>query len=122
MTQGHHNTFSIRDENPPAEDEQTKPTWVHHTERSSMAVVQIPPGGGLAPHYHQEHDELMIMVEGQCRFRLGDGELMASAGEVVAAPAGTVHAPVFSKDGCLMLAVFAPWFDTDNPDRIFVED
>lgn len=61
------------------------------------------------------------MVEGRCRFRLGDEELMASAGEVVAAPAGTVHAPILSEEGCLMLAVFAPWFDTDNPDRIFVD-
>lgn len=114
--------FTIRAANPPDEGERLKATWVYHTERASMAVVEIPPGGGLAPHYHQTHDELMIMVEGECRYRLGDGELVASAGEVVTAPAGTVHAPVSSEDGCLLLAVFAPWFDPDNPDRIFVDD
>lgn len=96
-------------------------TWVRHTERSSTGVVDISPGGGLAPHTHEAHDEVMTILDGSVEMRLGDETFTAVAGDVIAVPAGTIHAPIHSADGCLMISVFAPWFDPENPDRVFVD-
>ncbi|HEX6947502.1 MAG TPA: cupin domain-containing protein [Acidimicrobiia bacterium] len=95
-------------------------TWVRHTERSSTGVVDISPGGGLKPHIHETHDEIVTILEGSVEFRLGDDTFDATAGDVIPVPAGTVHAPVHSAEGCLMISVFAPWFDPENPDRVFI--
>lgn len=96
-------------------------TWVRHTERSSTGVVDIAAGGGLAPHIHETHDEVMTILEGAVEMRVGDDTFTAVAGDVISVPAGTVHAPVHSEGGCLMISVFAPWFDAENPDRVFID-
>lgn len=95
-------------------------TWVRHTGRSSTGVVDIAPGGGMNPHVHETHDEVMTILDGSVELRLGEDTFVAVAGDVISVPAGTVHAPVHSPEGCLMISVFAPWFDPDNPDRIIV--
>src|SRR5690606_25963885 len=105
----------------PAPDAGLLLTWVQHTERSSTGIVDIKPGGGLAPHIHETHDEIITVLEGSVEFRFGDGTFLAGPGDVMAVPAGTVHGPVHSPDGCLMVSVFCPWFDPENPDRVFVE-
>jgi quercetin dioxygenase-like cupin family protein len=96
-------------------------TWVRHTERSSTGVVDIAPGGGLAPHIHEHHDEVVTILDGEVEFRFGDDTRLVTAGDVISVPAGTIHAPVHSPSGCLMVSVFAPCFDPDDPDRVFVE-
>ena len=96
-------------------------TWVRHTERSSTGVVDIAPGGGLKPHVHESHDEVMTILEGTVEMRVGDETFTAVAGDVISVSAGTIHAPVHSEEGCLMISVFAPWFDPENPDRVFVD-
>ncbi len=96
-------------------------TWVRHTERSSTGVVDIAPGGGLTPHIHEIHDEVMTVLEGTVEMLVGDETFTAVAGDVISVQAGTVHAPVQSESGCLMISVFAPWFDPENPDRVYVD-
>lgn len=107
--------------NNPAESNGLLLTWIRHTERSSTGVVDIAPGGGLAPHIHEHHDEVVTILHGEVEFRFGEDTLLVTAGDVISVPAGTTHAPVHSPSGCLMVSVFAPWFDPDEPDRVFVE-
>ena len=51
----------------------------------------VPPGGGPPPHIHRHEDETFYVVEGRCRFLLGDRTIHATAGDFVNVPRGTVH-------------------------------
>jgi quercetin dioxygenase-like cupin family protein len=112
---------SVRVENPIEAGKEMGGTWVHHSPRSSTVVAYWIPGGGMKPHYHESHDEVMTVVEGQVDFRLGDEVRSMAPGDVVSVPARVIHAPIHTEGGCLVVSVFAPWFDPDNPDRVFIE-
>ena len=105
----------------PAPDGGLLLTWIRHTERSSTGVVDIAPGGGLKPHIHETHDEIVTVLEGSVDFRVGDTVFEATAGDVIPVAAGTVHAPIHSSGGCPLTPVFTPWFDPNAPDRVFVD-
>jgi quercetin dioxygenase-like cupin family protein len=51
----------------------------------------VPPGGGPPPHIHRHEDETFYMLEGECSFRLGQESVLASRGDFVNVPRGTVH-------------------------------
>jgi quercetin dioxygenase-like cupin family protein len=108
-------------DSPVPEGEPFRLVFVQHTERSSTAVARVRPGGGIKPHIHREHDEIITLLEGEAEFRIGDETRTVRAGETVSVPAGIVHAPFRSAGGCLFVTVFAPAFDPDAPDRHFVD-
>jgi uncharacterized cupin superfamily protein len=68
-------------------------------ESESFVLVEWgDPGGApdppryIAPlHVHHGDDEGWYVLEGALRFRLGDDELQARAGEAVLAPRGVAH-------------------------------
>lgn len=57
----------------------------------------VPAGGGPPPHLHENEDETLYILEGQCRVQIGGEQLVASAGDFVFLPRGRVHA--FRNDG-----------------------
>jgi quercetin dioxygenase-like cupin family protein len=116
------NAFQVRDANPPGEGKPTGGAWIHHTDRCSVVVAYFPPEGGMRPHLHETHDEIITLVEGRVEFRVGDQVRMLGPGDVVTVPAKTVHAPLHTPGGCTIVSVFAPEFDPDDPDRVFVDD
>jgi quercetin dioxygenase-like cupin family protein len=95
---------------------------VHHTDESSTAIARIMPGGGLRPHFHAEHDEVIVYLEGEADFRLGDEVTTVRAGDVVSIPAGVVHSTIRARTPVLIAATFAPGFDLVNEDRTYVDD
>jgi quercetin dioxygenase-like cupin family protein len=62
--------------------------------RGESLVVDnwLEPGGALPPHYHPLQEERWSVLDGEVRFRHGDGERVIGpdAGEIVVAP-GEVH-------------------------------
>jgi quercetin dioxygenase-like cupin family protein len=112
----------VRRDNPIEEGEDAGGSWVHQSPLTSMVVAYWRPGGGMKPHYHERHDEIITVVEGEVEFRIGDEVRTLLPGDVAAVPAGTVHAPIHTKTGCMVVALFAPWFDPDDPDRIYLEE
>ena len=56
----------------------------------SMFLVHNQPGNGPAPHRHP-YAEVFVLHAGTARFRLDDDEVLASAGDIVIAPAGAAH-------------------------------
>jgi quercetin dioxygenase-like cupin family protein len=84
----------------------------------SFMVVQLRSAGPTRLHVHDEHDEVMVVLDGSAVFRLADRSETAEAGDVLHAPAGVAHA-VEPTDACVLLAVFGPGMDPDHPDRRF---
>jgi mannose-6-phosphate isomerase-like protein (cupin superfamily) len=51
----------------------------------------VPPGGGPPPHIHRNEDETFYVLEGTPTFRLGDDRVVATPGDFVNVPKGTLH-------------------------------
>ena len=106
---------------PAFKDDLVTVVHVNRTDRSSTVVAFIEPGGGLRPHLHREHDEIIVFLSGKAIFRLGDELRSAAVNDVISVPAGTVHATIRAETACILVAVFAPGFDLANEDRVYVD-
>jgi quercetin dioxygenase-like cupin family protein len=112
---------SARSFQPVFQDEFVTVTHVNRTDRSSTVVAFIEPGGGLRPHFHREHDEIIVFLQGAAVFRLGDEIRQVTASDVISVPAGIIHATLRAETPCVLAAVFAPGFDLANEDRVYVD-
>jgi mannose-6-phosphate isomerase-like protein (cupin superfamily) len=94
---------------------------LYQTERSSTAIAIVEPGGGLRPHFHRHHDEIIIFLSGNGTFRIGDEIRPVKAQDVVVVPAGVVHATLHAETRIVLAAVFSPDFDLAQEDRVYVD-
>jgi quercetin dioxygenase-like cupin family protein len=100
------------------------PVIVSHVRRgelSSTVLAVIRPGGGLRPHYHRDHDEIIVFLSGKAKFLLGDDVHDVSAHDVISVPAGVTHATLEAERECVLAAVFSPGFDLADEDRVYVD-
>jgi quercetin dioxygenase-like cupin family protein len=67
---------------------------------ASFFLVDSPPGKGALLHFHP-YEEIFITLEGEATFTVGDDTIVASAGQIVVAPAGVPHKFVNSGTGTL---------------------
>jgi quercetin dioxygenase-like cupin family protein len=56
----------------------------------SLFLVDAQPGSGPAWHRHP-YPEIFIVHAGHAEFRLDDAQVMAAAGDLLVAPAGSAH-------------------------------
>jgi mannose-6-phosphate isomerase-like protein (cupin superfamily) len=55
-------------------------------------LESLAPHGDSPPlHVHHDEDEVFHILEGELRFRVGDNDLRAGAGETLLAPKGVPH-------------------------------
>jgi quercetin dioxygenase-like cupin family protein len=73
---------------------------------SSMGVVE--PGAGAPLHFHENTDEVIIVLEGTLEFRLGDETHRVGANHTIAIPAGVPHAFVAVGPGPARFYGFLP--------------
>ena len=64
---------------------------LQETERSQTAVMTIAPGADAGPAEEHAGDQILYVLEGQARVRVGDREYEASPGALVTIPARTRH-------------------------------
>jgi quercetin dioxygenase-like cupin family protein len=57
----------------------------------SLLETLAPRGASPPLHVHHTEDEVFHILEGELRFRVGDDELRAGAGETLLAPKGVPH-------------------------------
>jgi len=59
----------------------------------ALCVIEhwLPYGDSPPLHVHRNEDEVFHVLEGRMRFRLGDQEVVAGAGETLIAPQGVPH-------------------------------
>ena len=75
------------------------------------ANVNILEDTGDAIHIQPFHDELVLIVEGECGFRVGDETRRVKAGDLIFIPRDTVHGPIVDNGRVAVLSIFAPFFD-----------
>ena len=58
-----------------------------------MAEYTLEPGGEPgAPHYHARHSDTFYVLEGEVEFVIDGESVRATAGTILAAPRGAIHA------------------------------
>ena len=75
---------------------------------SMMVLNELMPGSRPSLHHHP-HEQMVYIVEGTCRFVLGDETLDLEAGDVVLIPPDVPHSLEVTSDiPVLNLDVFSP--------------
>ncbi len=76
------------------------------------ANVAVVSGSENSLHTQASHDELLVIVEGDVAFRVGDEIKQVKPGDLVFIPQATIHGPVLDEgQSFAALSVFAPYFD-----------
>lgn len=96
--------------------ESLKRTVIAQGNHFTIVLVQAQPQTVPYLHIHENHDEMIYILEGEGEFIVGSVTRWVKPGDMIYAPAGTIHAPYFTVKG-VRLAVYAPCFDPDHPDR-----
>lgn len=78
------------DKMPPEEVTETYLRKVAPGELLTVARVEVKEGAVTLPHTHQ-NEEVIVVLEGAWRFRLPDGEVTLSAGQMLRIPPGVEH-------------------------------
>ncbi len=56
-----------------------------------IGELELRPGGSIGPHGHTDHDEAMIVIQGEVEITLGDQVQKLSPGQAALAPANLAH-------------------------------
>jgi mannose-6-phosphate isomerase-like protein (cupin superfamily) len=75
------------------------------------ANVSILEDTGDAIHIQPSHDELVLILEGECGFRVGEETHRVTAGDLIFIPRDTIHGPIIDNGRIALLSIFAPFFD-----------
>lgn len=62
-----------------------------NSETLTVGQCLIEPGRANGAHYHPNCDEVLHVLEGEIRHRIGDDYVLMSAGDTISIPAGLVH-------------------------------
>ena len=73
--------------------------------------VNILEDGVDVIHIQPAHDELVLVLKGQCGFRVGEDTRRVEAGDLMFIPRDTVHGPIIDSGRVALLSIFAPFFD-----------
>jgi mannose-6-phosphate isomerase-like protein (cupin superfamily) len=81
---------------------------------SQMTIMSINTNDDIGLEVHEDHDQLLVIVQGQARVEMGTtreslDEWMANIGDAIFVPAGTWHNIINSGDNALKLySVYSP--------------
>lgn len=76
------------------------------------ANVSILEEAGDALHTQPSHDEIVVVLEGDVDFRVGDDSRRVGPGDLIFIPRNTLHGPIIREGQRFSaLSIFAPFFD-----------
>jgi quercetin dioxygenase-like cupin family protein len=87
-----------------------KRTFLFDGENVSCNVT-ILDGSEDVIHMQPYHDELVLVLDGECGFRVGEETQRVKSGDLIFIPRDTVHGPIIDSGRVALLSVFAPFFD-----------
>jgi quercetin dioxygenase-like cupin family protein len=74
----------------------------------TVGRCQIDPGQANQPHYHPNCDEVLHVLQGTIKHRLGDEYFEMTAGDTISIPTGQVHnAENIGGDRAVLLITFS---------------
>ncbi|MDO8279654.1 MAG: cupin domain-containing protein [Burkholderiaceae bacterium] len=79
-----------------------------HGISSSCSMGLIEPGAGAPLHYHEEDDEVILVLEGELEFRIGEETCVVTPNHVVAIPKQVPHSFVVLGDKPARIVGFLP--------------
>jgi mannose-6-phosphate isomerase-like protein (cupin superfamily) len=79
--------------------------------RDVSCNVNILEDGVDVIHIQPAHDELVLVLEGRCGFRVGEETRRVEAGDLMFIPRDTVHGPIIDSGRVALLSILAPFFD-----------
>ena len=80
------------------------------------ANVSILTDSENALHTQPDHDEIVLVLEGEGEFRVGEEVRRVGPGDLIFIPRNTVHGPILGEEKHFSaLSVFAPFFDRERP-------
>jgi mannose-6-phosphate isomerase-like protein (cupin superfamily) len=82
-------------------DEYWQPKIVGELNDAYIKVVKLK--GEFIWHQHATEDELFLVIKGQLRILLRDGEIHLEPGELVIIPKGVEHCPVAEEEAQVIL-------------------
>jgi len=62
-------------------------------------------------HIQPNHDEVVLVLRGECGFRVGGETRRVKAGDFMFIPRNTLHGPIVDSGEVALLSVLAPFFD-----------
>lgn len=87
------------------------------------ANVGIVRESGNALHTQNHHDEILVIIEGNVDFKVGDEVKKVSRGDLVFIPQSTLHGPILTEgESFAALSVFAPYFDRSPGNIVWDKD
>lgn len=87
------------------------------------ANVGIVRDSENALHTQRQHDEILVIIEGDVDFRVGDEVKKVSRGDLVFIPQDTLHGPILEEgQRFAALSVFAPYFDRSRNNIVWDRD
>jgi len=87
---------------------------------SSFTSTVIWIKSEVKPHYHANHSEQVLVIEGEGQMLLGHQTFFVKPGDLIYIPKGTIHAlRVTSKLPMKVLSIQTPQFD--GSDRVMVQ-
>ncbi|WP_166266777.1 cupin domain-containing protein [Marinobacter caseinilyticus] len=91
--------------------------------RHLTANVGIVRDSGNALHTQNYHDEILVIIEGNVDFKVGDEVKKVHKGDVVFIPQNTLHGPILEAgQRFAALSVFAPYFDRSKKNIVWDRD
>ncbi|WP_020405707.1 cupin domain-containing protein [Hahella ganghwensis] len=87
------------------------------------ANVGIVRDSENALHIQMDHDELLVIIEGNVDFKVGNEVKKVSKGDLVFIPQNTLHGPILEEgQRFAALSVFAPYFDRSKNNILWDRD
>lgn len=83
-------------------------------ERITVTFGTLAPGI-CAPVHHHEHEQILVVVDGECDFILEGKLYPMKKGDVIIVPSNAEHGAYSSDKGCQIIDIFSP------PRQDFVE-
>lgn len=83
-------------------------------ERMTVSFATLAPSICAAVHHH-EHEQIMVVVDGECDFILEGKLYPMERGDVIIVPSNAEHGAYSSEKGCQLIDIFSP------PRQDFVE-
>jgi quercetin dioxygenase-like cupin family protein len=87
---------------------------------SISANIASSSGGGSKLHTQPDHDEIVIVIEGEAEFRVGDETRRVGPGDLMFIPRNTLHGRVRTlTESMSALSIYAPHFAREKENIVW---